>query len=98
MTASQLQDGFVFYELSKLCNTQADYHSSFFKVAIHASELRIDPLKGLLLTGLSAGALIVEVVAQLAREDSVLRGMITGQILLSPLTCANGAGIFPAKY
>jgi len=64
----------------------------------NADDLRVDPKKGVILCGLSAGACFVEVITQRARNDEELKGKITGQILQVPPTCKSDGGVYPDKY
>lgn len=65
----------------------------------HEKELGVDLRKGLIINGLSAGAMFACIITQRARGDidSDLKDKITGQILQLPPTCRAGPDGYPEK-
>ena len=68
-----------------------------FQVVENASTHHIDLDKGLIVNGLSAGAMFAIILTQRARADPALKDKITGQILQIPPTCHAGPDGYPEK-
>ena len=68
-----------------------------FQVVENASALHIDISKGLVVNGLSAGAMFAIILTQRARADPAMKDKITGQILQIPPTCHAGPDGYPEK-
>ncbi|KAH8115030.1 Alpha/Beta hydrolase protein [Phellopilus nigrolimitatus] len=76
-----------------------DTYTALKWLASNAPSLCIDPKKGLIVSGASAGANFACTVAQRARGDPELKGKITGQLLQVPQTCwRNVDQGYPEKY
>ncbi|KAH8109262.1 Alpha/Beta hydrolase protein [Phellopilus nigrolimitatus] len=76
-----------------------DSYTAMKWVVRNASSLHIDPKKGLIVSGASAGANLACTIAQRARADPELKGVITGQLLQVPQTCwRNVDEGYPEKY
>jgi len=61
-----------------------DSYEALKWASMHAPELNADITKGFILGGISAGANFTAVLAHCARDDPILHGKLTGQLLLLP--------------